>query len=101
MSLEEQVEFAEQDIAHLKGRLDALESLCALLIATHPQASKIAAVFKAKASEFAALENPTASLQAYADGLSRLAYELDPQQIVQAFQRNEMRLLQAPQSRRH
>ena len=101
MSISESLEFAEQDISHLKGRIDALEGLCALLIATHPRAEKISEVFKAKASQVAGLEHSTASMQAYADGVSRLAYELDPRQIVEAFQRDEMFFLQSLQSRRH
>ncbi|MFS4551129.1 hypothetical protein [Comamonas resistens] len=101
MSTPESLEFIEQDISYLKGRIDALENLVTLLIATHPQAGKISEVFKAKSSQIAGLEHPTVFLQAYADGVSRLAYDLDPQKIIEAFQQEEMLFLQSTLSRHH
>lgn len=101
MSITENLEFVEQDISHLKGRIDALENLVTLLIATHPQAEKISEVFKAKSSQIAALEHSTVFVKAYADGVSRLAYDLDPQKIIEAFQQEEMLFLRSTLSRHH
>lgn len=101
MSIDEQLQFAEEDIAHLKGRIEALSSLCALLIATHPRGGKIVEVFKARASEVERLEHPTNALKAYADGFVRLAYDLDLGKILDTFQRDELKLFPIPQSRGH
>lgn len=101
MSTSESLEFVEQDISYLKGRIDALENLVSLLIATHPQAEKISKVFKAKSSQVAALESQTVFVEAYVDGVSRLAYDLEPQKIIDKFQQEEMLFLQSPPSRHH
>lgn len=101
MNIEEQVQFAEEDIAYLKGHIEAISSLCALLIATHPRGGKIVEVFKARASVVERLEQPKDALKAYADGFVRLAYDLEVEKILEAFQRDELELFPIPQSRGH
>lgn len=101
MTVEEDVALMQEDISYLKGRVEALSSLCALLIATHPRGGKIVEVFKARASEVERLEYPTTSLRAYADGFVRLAYELNIDEILRCFQEDELKLFQIPQSGGH
>ncbi|MHB1632618.1 MAG: hypothetical protein ACYCR3_11485 [Acidithiobacillus sp.] len=101
MTVKEDVALMQEDILYLKGRVETISSLCALLIATHPRGGKIVEVFKARASEIERLEHPTASLKAYADGLARLACELNIDDILYSFQEDELKLFPIPQSGGH
>lgn len=101
MTIDEKVTFMEEDISYLKGRVDALSGLCALLIATHPRGAKIAEVFKARASEVSGLEQPTVFLKAYADGFSRFGFDLNVEEILESFHRDELKLFPIPQSGGH
>jgi len=99
MAIEDNVEFIEEDISYLKGRIDALSSLCALLIATHPTSAKIVAVFKARASEVVGLKAETISLKAYAHGFSGL--DLNVEETLAAFHLDELKLYPVPRSGGH
>ena len=101
MTIKEDVALMQEDISYLKGRVEALSSLCALLIATHPRGGKVVEVFKARASEVESLEHPTASLRAYADGFVQLAYDLNIDEILRTFQEDELKLFPIPQSGGH
>ena len=89
----------EEDISYLKGRMDAISSLCALLIATHPRSAKIIEVFKARASEVAGLDASTTALKAYAHGFAGL--DLDAEETLESFYRDELKLYPVPQSGGH
>lgn len=101
MTTNEQITFMEEDISYLRGRLDAISSLCALLIATHPRGTKIVEVLKARASEVAGLEQPTVFVEAYADGFSRFGFDLNVEEILESFHRDELKLFRTPQSGGH
>jgi hypothetical protein len=70
----------EEEIAYLKGRVDALSQLCSFLVATHTSGEKLAGMFKIRAEKD--LNRPDLSViaHAYAAGYASLVQNLETAQ---------------------
>lgn len=70
----------EEEIAYMKGRVDALSQLCSFLVATHSSGEKLAGMFKVRAEK--SLNRPDLSgvAHAYASGYASLVENLEAAQ---------------------
>jgi hypothetical protein len=70
----------EEEIAYLKGRVDALSQLCSFLVATHASGDKLAGMFKIRAEKD--LNQPALSsiAHAYASGYASLVQNIESAQ---------------------
>jgi hypothetical protein len=70
----------EEEIAYLKGRVDALSQLCSFLIATHTSGDKLAGMFKIRAEKDLNQPNLSGIAHAYASGYASLVQTIESAQ---------------------
>ncbi len=70
----------EEEIAYLKGQVDALSQLCSFLIATHTSGDKLAGMFKIRAEKDLNRPNLSGIAHAYASGYASLVENLESAQ---------------------
>ena len=70
----------EEEIAFLKGRVDALSQLCSFLIATHTSGEKLSSMFKIRAEKDLNRPNLSGVAHAYASGYASLVPNLESAQ---------------------
>ena len=70
----------EEEIAYLKGRVDALSQLCSFLVATHASGDKLAGMFKIRAEKDLNRPNLSGIAHAYASGYASLVENLESAQ---------------------
>ena len=70
----------EEEIAYLKGRVDALSQLCSFLVATHASGDKLAGMFKIRAEKDLNRPNLSGISHAYASGYASLVENLESAQ---------------------
>ncbi len=70
----------EEDLAYLKGRVDALSQLCSFLVATHSSGDKLAGMFKIRAEKDLNQPDLAKTAYAYASGYASLAQNIEAAQ---------------------
>jgi hypothetical protein len=70
----------EEEIAFLKGRVDALSQLCSFLVATHTSGEKLAGMFKIRAEKGLNKPDLPKTAHAYASGYASLVQNLESAQ---------------------
>jgi len=70
----------EEEIAYLKGRVDALAQLCSFLVATHTSGDKLAEMFKIRAEKDLNQPDLTKTAHAYASGYASLVQNIEAAQ---------------------
>jgi hypothetical protein len=77
----------EEELAYLKGRVDALSQLCSFLVATHTSGDKLAGMFKIRAEKDLNQHDLSNTDHAYASGYASLVQNIETAQ--QAFGKNK------------
>ena len=88
-------EIANEELAFLKGRIDALIELCSILIVTHPRSTTIAEVFKNRAEAKSRLPPGSECAQAYVSGYESVAPDLE--EISKSFHQEQLAAFSTPQ----
>lgn len=70
----------EEEIAYLKGRVDALSQLCSFLVATHTTGDKLTGMFKIRAEKDLNQPDLSSIAKAYASGYASLVQNIEAAQ---------------------
>jgi hypothetical protein len=72
----------EEEVVHLKGRIDTLTSVCEYLVASHPNGPKFAEILSDRAKKMAASEKSTNYLQLYMEGATRFGFDFNLEEVL-------------------
>jgi hypothetical protein len=70
----------EEEIAYLKGRVDAISQLCSFLVVTHTSGDKLAGMFKIRAEKELNQPDLANTAHAYASGYASLVQNIEAAQ---------------------
>ena len=70
----------EEELAYMKGRVDALSQLCSFLVVTHTSGDKLAGMFKIRAEKDLNRPDLSKTAHAYASGYASLVQNLEAAQ---------------------
>jgi len=85
-----------EELAFLKGRIDALIELCSMLIVNHPKSTTIAAIFKNRVETKSSLPPGSACVQAYVSGYESVTPDVEA--IAKSFRRDQLDVLPTPKA---